>query len=81
MKTNIHIDAEPFAETKYYSGIYSFPDHNHPESEFTEYTFTISTQFDENVNDIFIIEITWTDNKPSDSELAEEQIRKFWKSS
>ena len=81
MKTNIQIDAEPFAETRYYSGIYSVPDHNHPESESTEFSFTLSAQFCENSNDIFIVEITWSDGEPSDVELVEEQIRKFWKSS
>jgi len=73
MGIKIQIDAEPFSETRYYSGVYS--DGDQPDKE---YSFTIATQFDENSNVMFILEITWTDETPTDSQEIEKQIKEHW---
>ena len=71
MKTNIQIDREPFAETRYYSGTYS--DLNEK-----EYSFTLITELDENSNFLFLTEITWADGTPDDSKDIEKEIKEVW---
>jgi len=80
METKIHINDEPFAETRYYSGIYAISNEENPDDPL-EFSFTLSAQLDENSDFIFVTEVTWTDTEPPGPKLAEEQIRKFWKSS
>ena len=72
MKTKIHIDTEPFAETRYYSGVYE-------DQTEKEYSFTLAAQLDENSNAMFIVEITWTDDTPPDFQEIEKKIKDHWR--
>lgn len=76
MKTKISI-GECFAKTSYYSGNLTVIDENNEEEEFD---FTISVSEDENIDNSFVMEVTFVENLPEGlnrEEIDSEIIAQF----
>lgn len=66
-KSKFHIDKDPFAELKYYSGSYN-----------KKFSFTLVIQVYGETNIKFVQEIVWVDKKPIKFKEVEKQIEGYW---
>lgn len=68
-KKNIEIDKIPFAETRYYSGVYSAKE---------TYSFTIVIEDYGDTGVKYVHKITWEGDRPKNFRQVEKKIEKYW---